>query len=54
MKILDFLKDQIIAKIKLSDNHPLKNTNKNYKKNLALLFICAIYLNIFYFRHKYN
>ena len=44
MRILDFLKDEIIAKIKLSDNHPLKNTNKNYKKNLALLLFVLFIL----------
>lgn len=44
MRILDFLKDEIIAKIKLSDNHPLKN--KNYKKNLALLLF-VLFIIIF-------
>ena len=49
MKIFDFLKDQIIAKIKLSDNHPLKNTNKNFKKNLALLiFVLFILISLIF------
>lgn len=49
MKIFDFLEDQINTRIKLSDNHPLKKTNKNYKKNLALLLFVLFVLIFFIF-----